>query len=105
MAGKGGAMPGGGRPKGSPNKGRAEFLRLVHEIGKPKELIEKLKELTLGVMVAQKDGDGGAAIYSKPPDREAITYLLDQAYGKAKQSVDVGIGARTLEDELDGLPE
>lgn len=98
-------MPGGGRPKGSLNKGRAEFIRLVHEIGKPKELIEKLKELTLGVLVAQKDGDGGTTIYSKPPDREAITYLLDQAYGKAKQSVEVEATVRTIEDELDQLPE
>ncbi len=82
-------MPGGGRPKGTPNKGRAEFLEMIRNIGKPKELIAKMKELTLGVQCVKYDSDGEAKVYEKPPDAYAISYLLDQAYGKAKQSVEV----------------
>lgn len=81
-------MPGGGRPKGALNKGRAEFLKIIHDVGKPKELIATLKELTQGVLVEKKVGEL-RAVYKTPPSEYAITYLLDQAYGKAKQSVEV----------------
>jgi hypothetical protein len=101
----GGKQPGAGRPKGAPNKGRAEFLELIRSIGKPKDLVEKLKELTQGITCVRENDDGEEVIYKKPPDREAITYLLDQAYGKAKQSLEVDASVRRIEDDLDELPD
>lgn len=102
---KGGKQPGAGRPKGVANKPRAEFISLIHSIGKPKELVAKLKELTHGVTCVREDSEGNEIIYKKPPDREAISYLLDQAYGKAKQSMELEATVRTIEDEIDELPE
>jgi hypothetical protein len=81
--------PKAGRPKGLANKGRSEFLSMIREIGKPKELIAKMKELTLGVKCSKSIGDGMVVVYEKPPDAYAISYLLDQAYGKARQSIEV----------------
>lgn len=102
---RGGKQPGAGRPKGVPNKDRREFIALIHKVGKPKELIGKLKELSNGVMCSKVDKDGGIVVYEKPPDAYAISYMLDQAYGKSKQSVEIETKARSVEDEIDDLPE
>jgi len=105
MGKNGGKRPGAGRPVGAVNKDRKYFVDLIHQVAPTEELIEKLKELTLGVTIAKPDGEGGIKIYDKPPDAHAISYLLDQAYGKAKQSVDLNANVRTIEDELEDLPE
>lgn len=98
-------MPGGGRPKGSPNKGRAEFVSLIHKRYKgPEKLLDKLDILINGVKCSKAVGEG-VVVYEKPPDGESIRYLLDQAYGKAKQSMELEHKVRTIEDDLDDLPE
>jgi len=68
-------------------------------------LLGKLKETCNGVTVAKPDGEGGVKIYQIPPNREAIQFAIEQKYGKAKQSVDLNATIRTLEDELEDLPE
>lgn len=98
MAKFGGRQPGAGRPKGVPNKDRKEFIRLINKIGKPSELISKLKELANGVVCVSKDKEGGRTIYEKPPDGPAIQYLLDQAFGRARQSVEVETNSGSWEE-------
>lgn len=100
MGKNGGKREGAGRKKGVPNKDRRAFMDLIHKVGKPEELIAKLKELTNGVTCIKYEKDGEEKIYEKPPDPYAITYLLDQAYGKAKQSVELETSAVTWEDLL-----
>lgn len=102
---KGGKQPGSGRPKGVPNKDRREFLALINKIGKPEELIAKLKELSNGVTCIKYDKKGDEIIYERPPDSYAISYMLDQAFGRAKQTVDMNTTVRTIEDELAELPD
>ena len=98
--------PNCGRKTGAVRKGRAEFLSLIHkQFNGPKKLLDKLEELINGVTVMKQDSEGGVKIYEKPPDREAITYILDQAYGKAKQSMEIETRAKTIEEELAELPE
>ena len=60
---------------------------------------EKLRELIKGVVV-QKETKDGPAVYEKPPDIYAITYALDQAYGKARQHVEVEGNAMGLYERL-----
>lgn len=43
--------------------------------------------LAEGVLVQDK-GKPGLPVYAEPPNVQAITYILDQAFGKAKQSIE-----------------
>lgn len=73
---RGGARPGAGRKKGSPNKTTAEVAALAQEYGA--QAIEKLWSIA-------DTSESDAAKVS------AIKELLDRAYGKSKQSVDATI--------------
>lgn len=98
----GGARPGAGRPKGVPNRSRAEFVRALQQPGRVDRLVGKLLELSEGVTVMEKTA-GVPKIYSKPPDVYAITYMLDQAFGKARQHVEVEGGGASYEQLILGL--
>jgi len=77
-----------GRPKGTPNKRRADFVQALKANGNMETLIAKLMELSLGVTVQEYSKDG-PKIYKKPPCVTSITYMLDQAFGKAKQALEI----------------
>jgi hypothetical protein len=45
-------------------------------------LLDRLFELAEGVEVQSEHPNGSIRVYSRPPDREAIRYLLDRIMGK-----------------------
>lgn len=80
----------GGRTIGTPNKRREAFVQAITKGQRDLKLIEKLFELSEGVLVEGKVGATGATfVYKTPPDVRAATYLLDQAHGKATQAIEV----------------
>ena len=85
----GGKREGAGRKPGIPNKDRREFIALIENIGGTEDQLGKLKELANGVTCVRHEKDGNDVVYERPPDSFAITWMLDQAYGKAKQHVEV----------------
>lgn len=92
MAGRGGARPGAGRKPGA-------FKRVVHatpiQIAEAKIserlpwLVDQLLILAEGVVIQKDDKLGRPVIYSAPPDRAAIEYLIDRILGKPTQPVDM----------------
>lgn len=89
-ANHGGARPGAGRkpkadlfatPIRKAEKRIADRLPL---------LVDKLFELSEGVLVEGTRLDGSSYVYRTPPDRQAATYLVDRIMGKPAQSVDIG---------------
>lgn len=95
----GGRRNGAGRKKGSMNKDRAAFVQALREAEDVDELIGKMRELARGVLVQE----GGKRVYQRPPDAHAIAYLLDQAFGKAKQHVEVEGNGQSYEDLIIGI--
>lgn len=96
---KGGARLGAGRKLGVPNKNRAEFEMLLRNNNRVDILIEKLMELAIGAY-AEKEAGGVKVVYQKPPDVHAITYLLDQAFGKPRQHLDTEISSELTWEQL-----
>jgi hypothetical protein len=90
---RGGLREGAGRKLGVPNKNRADFIAILKDKSRVELLVEKLMELAEGVRVQ----DAKENVYRKPPDASAITYLLDQAFGRA------GRGANVLDDAEDPI--
>lgn len=94
---KGGKQPGAGRPKGSVSKSTALALamreKLVERVNKEfKPLIDAKLDLALGYYEAFTNDQGDVVrAYRKPPDNMAIQYLLNQAIGKPKETMDLGI--------------
>jgi hypothetical protein len=82
----GGARKGAGRKKGGCNRDRAQFVEALRSAADVDELIGKMRELARGVIV---EDSRTHMVYAKPPDSNAIAYLLDQAFGRAKQHVEV----------------
>jgi hypothetical protein len=90
MAGKGGARPGAGRkPKGIKRVIHASPIQVVEAKISEKLpwLADKLFELAEGVQVQKTDRRGRTRIYSEPPDRQAIEYLMDRVMGKPTQPI------------------
>ena len=86
MAGTGGARPGAGRKKGT-NAIEAEKLRefLIEKVReKANELAAAKMDLALGHRFQDSEGH----VYTKSPDGAAIQYLLNQAIGKPKETVE-----------------
>ena len=63
-------------------------------------LIDKALELAEGVTVQEIDRKGEAQIYTRPPDREAIKYLIDRLAGKPTERVEVDDLSSMSDDEL-----
>lgn len=50
------------------------------------DFIEALEKLAMGVLVEKIDGRSGeTSIYSKPPDRQALEFLIEHGLGKVPQ--------------------
>lgn len=52
------------------------------------ELIDRQFELANGVLVEDSGLDGQPVVYRKPPDRQAIEYLLNRIMGKPTERVE-----------------
>lgn len=93
----GGKRKGAGRPKGTIAKSTATALemrqRLVAEINKHlSPLIEAKLDLALGYYEAFTNAEGEVVrAYRKAPDNMAIQYLLNQAIGKPKETMDMTV--------------
>lgn len=87
MAGKGGKMPGAGRPKGSKNKSTFAIKAMAQKHSK--EAIEKLVEL-------MNSND-------TPPQTRlaAAIALLDRAHGKPSQAVTNDDGTKLFPDKIE----
>jgi hypothetical protein len=88
--GRGGRRPGAGRkPKAerfAPKIARAE-KRIADRLP---ELIDNLFVLAQGVRVEMLNPDGEPAVYARPPDYKANSYLIDRILGRPTEAVEVG---------------
>jgi hypothetical protein len=86
---RGGARPGAGRKKKFVSQldpaARDQALARIQQL--TPELIEKMMELARGVAV--RDENIGGKVYTRPPDRAAIQFLLDHSIGKPKEVSEV----------------
>lgn len=89
MAGpNGGARPGAGR-KPKDEKFKQPIAKAEKKIAdKLPWLIDQAMELATGVMV-QEWGKDGPRIYQRPPDINAIKYLVDRIMGKPTERKEV----------------
>lgn len=93
MAARGGARTGAGRPKGAANKATADI----------KEAASAYSDAALKVLVRVMN-DGGAPAAAQVAAANAV---LDRAYGKPKQSMDVdakGLGPVSVTYVTNGQP-
>lgn len=79
---RGGARPGAGR-KPKDEKFKLPIAKAETKIAdKLPWLVDQMMELATGVVVREMDADGTPRIYQRPPDRQAIVYLMDRIMGK-----------------------
>lgn len=50
--------------------------------------MDKLFELSEGVLVETSSGEDEPTVYRTPPDRQALTYLVDRIMGKPPQALE-----------------
>lgn len=87
-ANHGGARPGAGRkPKADlfATPIRKAEKRIADRLP---FLVDKLFELSEGVLVESTRMDGTPYVYKTPPDRQAATYLVDRIMGKPAQAIE-----------------
>jgi len=78
----GGARPGAGR-KPKDEKFKVPIAKAEKKIAdKLPWLVDQALELAEGVVIQEADKDGNPRIYQRPPDMNAIKYLLDRIMGK-----------------------
>jgi hypothetical protein len=89
MAGRGGSRPGtGGARAGAGRKPKRDkdpdaILAAEARIrSRLPELVDNMFILAEGVRVQEELPDGTPIIFTRPPDRQAITYLMDRVMGK-----------------------
>lgn len=93
MGQNGGARPGAGR-KPKAEKFKQPIAKAEKKISdKLPWLIDQMMELATGVVVQELDKDGTPRIYQRPPDRQAIEYLVNRVMGKPTERNDVTISA------------
>src|SRR3990167_1806301 len=87
----------GGRPKGfSAIKAEEARKYIVQRVSDELEpILSGQIELAKGVWIEGEEG----RVYQKPPDIQSAKNLIDQAYGKAKETVEVESTTRLLLDE------
>lgn len=78
----GGARPGAGRPRKADAYARPIARSEKRIADKLPWLIDQMFSLAEGVTVQEADGHDGFRIYSRPPDRQAISYLVDRVMGR-----------------------
>lgn len=92
MAGRGGARPGAGRkPSAVRRVVHATAIQLAETKIRDRLpwLVDQMIILAEGVEIQKTDARGRTRIWSVPPDRAAIEYLMDRVMGKPKQPVEV----------------
>lgn len=79
----GGARPGAGRPR-KREKYAGQITRAEKRIAdRLPELIDKMMELANGVLIEETNPvTGDPQVYQKPPDRQALEYLVNRIMGK-----------------------
>ncbi len=100
---KGGKQPGAGRPKGAVNKEKKEVADIIEKYGGLEERIERLRELSNGILVKETGKDGEAKVYLKAPDTQANIYLIDRVCGKPKQAVDMKVEGQVTWELMFGV--
>lgn len=93
-----------GNPSGRPktrDKHAGAIARAEKQIAdKLPTLIDRALELAEGVTVKEIDKDGGINIYTKPPDRQAIEYLVNRIMGKPTERQETDLeGGLTIKVE------
>lgn len=84
-----------GNPKGRPrtqDKHAGAIAKAEKRIAdKLPTLIDRAFELAEGVTIQEVDKEGGVNIYTRPPDRQAIEYLINRIMGKPtdRQETDI----------------
>ncbi len=75
-----------GNPTGRPRKNEqyaGQVAKAEKRIAdKLPELVDRMFELANGVTLQETDDDGITNIYTRPPERQAIEYLLNRIMGK-----------------------
>lgn len=105
MAGpNGGARPGAGR-KPKDEKFKLPIAKAEKRIAdRLPWLIDQAMELAEGVVVQERDKDGTPRIYQRPPDMNAIKYLVDRIMGKPIERKEVsGPDAGPIPLEVSGV--
>lgn len=95
MAGTGGKREGAGRKVGSPNKTTQEIRDILAESVDFVEVVDKVMQLVRGVTVQQQTADG-PIVYERPPDVNAAKLLMEYAFGKPKQQMDVKVDTNPI---------
>ena len=96
----GGARPGAGR-KPQPDKFKIPIAKAEQKIAdKLPWLIDQAMELAEGVVIQEADKDGSPRIYQRPPDMNAIKYLVDRIMGKPTERREL-----TLDKPLEEMTE
>jgi hypothetical protein len=85
----GGARPGSGR-KRKADKFAGPIDEAERRIAdRLVDLIDYLFELAEGVTVQEKDRHGNTKVYTRPPDRQAIEYLINRIMGKPTERTEL----------------
>lgn len=91
MGQNGGARPGAGR-KPKAEKFKLPIAKAEKRIAdKLPWLVDQMIELATGVLVEEIDREGVPRVYQKPPDRQAIEYLMNRIMGKPTDVKDVAV--------------
>lgn len=96
MSTRGGRRAGAGRKKGLASI-KAEEARkyLVDRVaGELEEILAGQIALAKGLFYEEVDGDGVKRIYRKLPDPRSAAYLINQAFGRPKENIDLSIAPR-----------
>jgi hypothetical protein len=111
MGTRGGARLGAGRKRGLASI-KAEEARkyLVSRVASELEpIITGQIELAKGAYYEEADGEGVRKVYRKLPDTRSAAYLVDQAFGRAKETLDMNVKPAFSLIELgkarDAMPE
>ena len=85
----GGARPGAGR-KSTREKYAPKINATEKKIADSLlNLVDRMAELANGVSVQEISKDGEAFVYVRPPDRQAIEYLMNRIMGKPIQPQEI----------------
>lgn len=100
MAGTGGARPGAGR-KRKADKFAAPIARAEGRIAdRLPHLVDRMLELADGVLIEDLDEETGVTnVYRRPPDRQAIEYLMNRIMGRPTERYEHDLDMAGLTDE------
>jgi hypothetical protein len=97
---RGGPRPGSGRKRTKVAKQLLSNVLLadLEKIAR-EDLVPAIRELVAGVQIMQYNKDGGARIYSQPPNATMAIYLADRILGKMPSRTEVTGGTDDNGDE------